>query len=177
MPRLFVAIRPPTSVRDALIDLMEGLRDVRWQDDEQLHLTLRFIGEVDARTAEDLTAALASVSTPPFDLALRGVGTFARKGRVHTLWAGVAPSPELMALQKKVERACQACGLEPEHRKFTPHVTVARMHGAGPALADWLTRHANFAGDAWVAGDFRLYESFLAPGGSEYFTLARYSLE
>lgn len=177
MPRLFVAIRPPAPVRDALIDTMEGLAEVRWQDDEQLHLTLRFAGEMDARMAEDLAGALAGVSVPRFDLSLRGVGTFARKGRVHTLWAGVAPSAELLGLQKKVERACQTSGLEPEHRKFAAHVTIARMRGAGPALGDWLARHADFASKPWTVEDFRLYESVLAPGGSEYSAVARFPLQ
>lgn len=176
MPRLFVAIRPPASVRDALIDTMEALPAARWQDDEQLHLTLRFAGEVDAPTAEDLAGALERVSAAPFDLALRGVGTFDRRGRVHTLWAGVAPSPALLALQKKVERACQACGLEPEHRKFAPHVTIARLSARTSEIAGWLAAHQAFASPPWAVSDFRLYESDLAAGGPDYTALVRYPL-
>lgn len=176
MPRLFAAIRPPASVRDALIDTMEGVSSARWQDEDQLHLTLRFIGDVDNHTSRDVSDALGSVTSPPFPLALRGVGTFQRKGRVHTAWAGVVESPALLALQKKVERACQATGLEPEHRKFAPHVTIARMKGAGSELGDWLSQHQDFESETWMVEDFRLYESELSPGGSLYSALARYPL-
>ena len=163
-------------MRDALIDTMEGVAAARWQDEDQLHLTLRFIGEVDRRTAEDLGPALGSVTVPPFPLALRGVGMFERKGRVHSAWAGVADSPALLTLQKKVERACQSAGLQPEHRKFAAHVTLARMKGAGRGLGDWLAKHSNFATDPWMVEDFRLYDSLLSPGGSLYTEIARYPL-
>lgn len=176
MPRLFAAIRPPETVRDALIDLMEGLDPARWQADEQLHLTLRFIGEVDHRMAEDLADALARVAFAPFALSLRGVGTFVRKGRVHTLWAGVADSTELRSLNGKVERACQACGLEPEHRKFAPHVTLARANARPGEFTEWLSAHEGFASEPWTVDEFRLYRSTLAPGGAEYVPVVRYRL-
>ena len=110
MHRLFVALRPPEDIRDALIDTMEGIDGARWQFDEQLHLTLRFAGEVDARTADDLANALSQVSMEPFALAIRGVGTFDKKGRVTSLWAGVAPCEPLAILQRRIERACQRGG-------------------------------------------------------------------
>lgn len=176
MPRLFVAIRPPQDLRDLLIDTMEGLEAARWQDEEQLHLTLRFAGEVDPRTAEDLAAALARIDAGPFPLALSGVGHFERKGRPHTLWAGIAPSPELLSLQKKVERACQAAGLVPERRKFAPHVTLARLNAASGRVEGWLGAHEGLRSEPWPVEDFRLYESVLAPGGALYEPLLRYPL-
>lgn len=176
MPRLFVAIRPPEAVRDQLIDTMEGVKNARWQDEDQLHLTLRFAGEVDLRTAEDLAGALGAVGAAPFDLALSGVGHFARKGRPHSLWAGVAPSPALEALHRKVERACQAAGLEPEHRKFAPHVTVARLGGASGRIEGWLAAHGALRSEPWTVDEFRLYQSELTPGGAEYETVVRYPL-
>ena len=97
--RLFVGIRPPTEIRDALIDLMEGVDDARWQDDDQLHLTLRYIGEVDTHLAEDLAARLHAVDLPVVDLAISGTGIFEKKGRAHTLWAGIEKSDELRRLQ------------------------------------------------------------------------------
>lgn len=176
MPRLFVAIRPPAPVRDLLIDTMEGIDSARWQDEEQLHLTLRFVGEVDARTADDVADALETIAFPPFELALRGVGAFDKRGRVHSLWAGVGESRELRTLQQKIERACQRCGLEPEHRKFAPHVTVARLNRASGEIGHWLTVNQSLASPAWTVEEFRLYESELGAGGADYTTVARYSL-
>ena len=111
MHRLFVAIRPPEAVREQLLDLMEGMPGMRWQDDDQLHLTLRFIGEVERPVAEDLTAALQHIRFDSFPIALDGVGKFERH-RNGVLWAGVRPKEQLKALAAKVERACQSAGLD-----------------------------------------------------------------
>ena len=121
-PVLFVALRPPEAIRDPLIDTMEGVEGARWQADEQLHLTLRFVGEVDRAQANDLASALEAVRAPRFALDLRSVGTFERKGRVGSLWAGVEESEPLNILQRRVERACRAAGLEPVTRKFVPQL-------------------------------------------------------
>ena len=176
MHRLFVAIRPPAPIRDLLIDTMEGLDAARWHGEDQLHLTLRFIGEVETPLANDLAAALGQVSGEPFDLALEGVGTFDKRGRVHTLWAGLAASPELLALQRKVEQACQRCGLEAEHRRFAPHITLARVNRAAGPLEPWLATHRNLASPPWQASEFRLYESTLGRDGPHYEPVARYAL-
>ena len=124
MHRLFVAIRPPEAIREALLDLMEGVPDLRWQQDEQLHLTLRFVGEVERPVAEDLAAELERIRFDRFEMALDGVGKF-EKHRHGALWAGVAPRDQLKALNAKVERACQSAGLEPERRAYHPHITLA----------------------------------------------------
>ena len=89
--RLFVGIALPAQAREALARLAGGIRGARWVASENLHLTLRFIGDVDADMAEDLDAALGVVRVPPFSLALSGVGVFERRGRVHAAWAGTAP--------------------------------------------------------------------------------------
>src|SRR5690606_20008278 len=86
--RLFIAIRPPAPVREALLDTMEGIEGARWQDEEKLHLTLRFAGEVERPAANDLAAALGRIAAAPFALRIAGVGHFERKGQPHTLWAG-----------------------------------------------------------------------------------------
>src|SRR5687768_6887646 len=135
--RLFIALRPPEPVRDALIDAMEGLDGARWQDDEQLHLTLRFVGEVERPAANDLAAQLARVESPAFDLTAGGVGVFERRGRPHTLWARVPHTGALSELRLKVERACELAGLGRETRRFTPHVTLARLSGSSGPLAGW----------------------------------------
>ena len=176
MHRLFVAIRPPETVRDLLIDTMEGLDTARWQGDDQLHLTLRFIGEVETPLANDIAALLARVQPAPFDLALEGVGSFDKRGRVHTLWAGLAASPDLLALQRKVEHACQAAGLPAEQRKFAPHITVARLNSVADPLEPWLAAHRMLASAPWQVSEFRLYESTLGKDGAHYEAVARYAL-
>jgi 2'-5' RNA ligase len=176
MPRLFVALRPPEAIRDVLIDTMDAVEGARWQGDDQLHLTLRFVGEVPTPQAEDLAAELGRVPGPAFTLRLAGVGHFARKGRAHTLWAGLAPSPELDLLQGKVERACQRVGLEPEGRKFAAHITLARLGGGAGPLGEWLARNGTLSAPAWPVDEFQLVESTLGAGGSHYEPVVRYRL-
>lgn len=175
--RLFAAIRPPASVIDALLDLEEPIAGARWQEAEQLHLTLRFFGEIEAHAAEDLAAALEGVRAAPFALALSGVGHFESRGRAHTLWAGLAPSEPLAALQRQVEQAARRAGLPPEARRFAPHITLARLPraGGGPVLP-FLQRHAELASAPWRVEAFDLMESRLTPEGAEYETVRRYRL-
>lgn len=174
--RLFVAIRPPPHVLDLLIDTMEGLDEARWQSEEQLHLTLRFIGEVDTPEANDLADALGRGRMSSFSLRLSGIGHFERKGRVHSLWAGLAPSPELLELQRKIEQACRAAGLDAETRRFTPHITLARMSCRPGAVAPFLTQHARLTSPCFAADSFTLYESTLSRHGSVYRPVLRYPL-
>ena len=176
MHRLFVALRPPAHIRDRLIDVMEGVDGARWQDEDQLHLTLRYIGEVERSLANDLAEALQDIAMPPFEVALRGTGIFSRKGRAHTLWAGVAPQPELARLQRKVERRCQLVGIEPEHRKFMPHVTIARLNAASGPVDAFLAEHAVTRFGNWQAENFGLFESHLRTGGSLYREVVDYPL-
>ncbi|WP_240504573.1 RNA 2',3'-cyclic phosphodiesterase [Tsuneonella mangrovi] len=176
LPRLFVALRPPAEIREVLYAAMGGVEAARWQGDDQLHLTLRFIGEIDPHRADDLLVALQRIDAHKFDLAIRGVGHFERKGRATALWAAVAPSPALDTLQKKVERACQSVGLEPEHRKFTPHVTLARLAGGAGPIGRWLADHANLSAPAWPVAYFSLFESTLAITGSQYDAIAEWPL-
>src|SRR3712207_6187189 len=131
MHRLFVAIRPPAPVRAQLPDLMGGVSGARWLSDDQLHLTLRFVGDVDRHAARDVDAALSGVHHPRFAIALNGLGLFDRRGEPVTLWAGVAPHDPLAALHRKIDQALVRVGVEPERRAYMPHVTIARLRGAG----------------------------------------------
>src|SRR3954463_4949625 len=147
MHRLFVAIRPPEPIRDLLIDAMDDSADFRWQDDEQLHLTLRFIGEVDRPVAEDLAEALGRISAERFPVRIKGVGRFEQRNS-GALWAGVEPKAPLAALAAKVERACVAVGLDPERRAFHPHITLARWRGRRTReLASFLERTRGLASE------------------------------
>ncbi len=176
MVRLFVALRPPSGVRAALLAAQGGVEGARWQDEDQLHLTLRFCGEVDDRTGQDLVSALDGILAPSFALDVRGAGYFERKGRPHTLWAGFAPSPDLTTLQGKVERACQAAGLPPEPRKFAAHITLARMSGGAVGVGEWVARNGSLAAPRWPVSSFGLYESRLGKGGSSYNLLVEWPL-
>ena len=173
MPRLFIALRPPESVRDLLIDTMEALDGARWQDDEQLHLTLRFVGEIDRHQAEDVADALSLVPMQPFDVVLSGVGHFERKGRPHAIWARAEPSPELSALRGDVERACRSAGLAPETRAFHPHVTIARLNSHTAPIGAWLARHGTLRA-SWRAAKFGLFESHLSRSGARYELIETY---
>ena len=174
MIRLFAAIRPPADVRDALIDTMEGLDSARWQSDEQLHLTLRFIGDVERPVAEDVATALSAIRFAPFSVSGDGVGTFDRKGRATALWARIDPSPPLIELQQRVEGACRRAGLDPEPRKFVPHMTIARLGNPAGDIGGWLARHARLRVPPFEVGDFRLCQSTLSRHGSVYHDIARF---
>lgn len=179
MIRLFVALRPPAAVRDRLADLMEGVPGARWQDDEQLHLTLRFVGEVERPQAEDLAAALAQISAPAPRVVLAGVGSFGARGRADTLWAGVAPPEPLRHLHAKVEQACARAGLPPDRRAYAPHVTVARLPrslGASAEVARWLADHAPLTSEPFALPHLMLYRSHLGRSGASYEPVARWPL-
>jgi 2'-5' RNA ligase len=176
MHRLFVAIRLPATVRAQLLDLMGGVGGARWLPDDQLHLTLRFIGEVDRHLAQDVDAALSSVHHPPFSIALNGIGAFDRRGEPVTLWAGVAPHEPLRALHKKVDQALIRAGVEPDRRAYMPHITIARLpRGAGP-VGPMVERSGGVRSPAFTVDEFRLYESRLTPDGPLYSVVERYSL-
>ena len=176
MHRLFVAIRPPEPVREQLLDLMEGLPGMRWQDDDQLHLTLRFVGEVERPVAEDLAAALRHIRFDSFSIALEGVGKF-EKHRNGALWAGLRPKEQLKALNAKIERACQSAGLEPERRAYLPHITLARWKGRVARLDAYLESHTGLASNPWEVREFILYESHLGRAGAHYEPIELYTLD
>lgn len=173
MHRLFVAIRPPGNIRDQLLDLGGDGERLRWQDEEQLHLTLRFIGEVERPVGEDLAAALSAIRFEPFEIRVSGSGRFAHR-RGGALWAGVAPREPLAALAAKVDRACVAVGLEPEGRAYLPHVTLARWRGGEPALQWFLQAHAALTSEPWVVDRFTLFESQLRRSGPHYEAIAAF---
>ncbi|MEH3101331.1 RNA 2',3'-cyclic phosphodiesterase [Sphingomonas adhaesiva] len=180
MHRLFVALRPPPAVRAALSAAMEGLPGARWQDDEQLHLTLRFIGEVDRHRAEDIAAALAGISAPPVAARVEGVGTFDTRGYVDTLWARVVPVDALAALHRKVDQAVARAGIAPDRRRYLPHVTLARFGrraADSAAIARWVEAHAGLATAPFPLDHLLLYESHLTGDGARYDAVARWRLD
>lgn len=174
MHRLFVAIRPPADIRAGLIALMNGINGARWQDDDQLHITLRFIGEVDRHQANDVVDALANIRFSPFRTALSGVGCFDRKGHVNALWAGMEPRAPLARLHRKVDRACIAAGLSPDDRSYLPHITLARFGRTAGPMDAFIALHAGLASAPFTVDEFALYESHLSQNGSTYHLIERY---
>lgn len=176
MHRLFVAIRPPETIIDLLIDAMDDSPDFRWQDEEQLHLTLRFVGEVDRPAGDDLADALGRIRSERFSVRIKGVGRFEQRNS-GALWAGVEPKAPLAALAAKVERACQSVGLDPERRAFHPHITLARWKGRRTReLESFLTRKRGLVSEPFAVDRFILFESHLSRHGAHYEAIAEYAL-
>ena len=176
MHRLFVALRPPRDMRARLLSLMGGVPGARWQSDDQLHLTLRFIGEVDAPQADDIAAALGTVDRPRPTIALQGAGCFDRKGHVHSLWAGIAPDDALSQLHERVDRALVRAGVAPEQRAVKPHVTLARLGRQAGPIEPFLRRIAGLASPHAAIDAFILFESRLGRDGASYEAIVRYPL-
>jgi 2'-5' RNA ligase len=176
--RLFVGLTLPAEIRARLVSLKGGLPDARWVAEENLHLSLRFIGEVTGGDERDINLALQSVTGCLFDLTLSDFGAFERRGRVHTVWAGVEKSKTLSDLRDRIESVLVRAGLEPEHRKFTPHVTLARMQKGDASTAGlYLESHAGFQAPPFTVEHFTLFESRLNHSGAKYTVLADYPLE
>ena len=167
MHRLFVAIRPPEAIRDLLIDVMDDGADFRWQSDEQLHLTLRFIGEVERPLANDLALAMAGLRSPAFELRLSGLGTFNHRSG-GAIWAGVEPPEPVKELAAKIERICQSVGLPAERRAFRPHITLARWKGPRSREARAFLDGRAVASPPFQVEYVILYESRLSRHGAHY---------
>jgi 2'-5' RNA ligase len=168
MIRLFTALEVAAPIGRALEALGGGVPGARWIDRENYHITLSFIGDVDPRLAAELDAGLDKIDRPAFMLRLRGVGSFGR-AKPHALWAGVERVPKLAELQAETHRVVARLGVPREARKFTPHVTLARLKGgAEAALAAYLARHALFLSDWFDVERFVLLSSRPAKGGGPY---------
>jgi RNA 2',3'-cyclic 3'-phosphodiesterase len=179
MHRLFVALVPPAAIRARLIGLMAGVPGARWQDDEQLHVTLRYIGEVDRPMAEDVALALGQLHAPAPEAALAGVGQFDDRGRTNAIWAGLAPQEGLAALHRKVDQALVRIGLDPEGRAYLPHITLARFARSAGGSIDierFLGAHAGLSSERFVMPWLTLFESHLGGEGARYEPVERYRL-
>jgi len=175
--RLFVGLDLPWPVRERLALLSGGIPGARWIPAENFHITLRFIGEVPAHKAEELDLALAALKARGFSISLTGVGTFEKAGRPVALWVGVERDARLDLLQSKIEIACQRTGLEPERRRFTPHVTLARLDNAVESkLASFVQANNLFRSEPVPIGHFTLFSSRLGKEASVYTPEVEYAL-
>ena len=168
MPRLFTALEIPRDAALSLSLLRGGLPGARWIDVENYHLTLRFIGDVEGHVADEIANALDRVHRPSFSLTLSGVGAFGSK-KPHSIYASAVASPELNALQGEIERICQRLGIAADPRKFTPHVTLARLRNPYPVdIAHYLSARGNFSAAPFRVGRFVLMSSRDSVGGGPY---------
>jgi len=166
--RLFVGLELPLSCKRALVALDPHLTGLRWLPEEQLHLTLSFLGDVVAPAEDQLHEALRAVRVPPFFLPLRGVGVFNARGRPSVVWAGVGKGhPHLFALHRHVQDAILHAGLEPDLKPFHPHVTIGRAKGISQqALQPFIRNHAEAEFGLVKVTGFALYSSVLTAAGA-----------
>jgi 2'-5' RNA ligase len=174
--RLFVALPIPDAVAHSLLLLQGGVPGARWQRREQMHLTLRFIGEVNGADARALDDALAGIDAPAFEMQMHGVGQFGNK-LPHSLWAAARRSDLLEHLARKVDAAIRRIGQPQDAHKFMPHVTLARLrHAELDKVREWLTHHALYTSEPFEVGAFCLYSSKLTSDGSIYRVEQEYPL-
>jgi 2'-5' RNA ligase len=175
--RLFVGIELAWTVRERLAVLAGGVPGARWVPKENYHLTLRFIGEVPGHQAEEIDQALAALRARRFELSFAGVGTFCKAGREVALWVGVERNPLLDHLQAKVETALQRVGLEPERRRFAPHMTLARLNNAPEAkVAAFVQANNLFRAEPMPVEHFTLFSARLGKEASVYTSEVEYAL-
>jgi 2'-5' RNA ligase len=170
MIRLFCALPLPIGLCDRLIALGGSLPGARWVPEENLHLTLRFIGEVPEPSFDDIAVALSGIAVPAFDLTVMGVGHFERAHSPTMLWAGLQPNAQLTQLHDRIESALRRIGLEAEDHKFHPHITLARLDNAvsSERVAGFIRANSLFRAAPFRVERFVLFSSVLGRSGSTY---------
>ena len=177
MIRLFVGVELPPGVTDRLYGLRGGVPGARWVEPENLHLTLRFIGNVEDTIFCDIDDALGRVSGPAFDLEINGTGEFSRGRRPVMIWAGITPNPALLDLQRRIEAGLVKAGFPPEGRRFTPHVTLARIKdGARARVREFVAGNNPVRLGPFPVTHFTLFSSHLGHRAASYRAEAAYPL-
>ncbi len=176
MPRLFTGLELPLRVAEAIALARGGVVGAHWIEPEDYHITLRFIGDVDARTARYVAETLDEIRRPPASVRFEALSWFGGD-KPRSIVAKVKPDPALMDLQAEQERRLRRIGLPPETRKYTPHVTLARLRGVGPAqVADYLASRGGLSVDAFAAQRFVLFSARDSVGGGPYVVEAAFPL-
>jgi RNA 2',3'-cyclic 3'-phosphodiesterase len=165
--RLFIAIELPDEVKQILADLRREMPGVKWVPQEQLHLTLLFLGEVEEYQLEPVCRALEHIVSIPFSLTFSQPGRFPRSGTPRVLWFGVERQPALELLAQRVKAAALFCGIVVDERPFSPHITLARVKvPMPPGLNDYLNHPAALSIPPLAVRDFVLFQSRLMPHGA-----------
>ena len=177
MHRLFVAIDLPPDIVVRLQELCCGVPGARWVQPEQMHLTLRFIGEVDGGVFREIKEGLADIEAEGFALQVKGLGFFPPRKTPRVLWAGIEPEAEVSGLRRRIDNILLGLGLEPEGRKYSPHITLARLQDTPLArLGRFLAGNGLFATEPFPVSEFHLYSSALTAKGAFHMIEASYSL-
>ena len=167
MPRLFIAVDLPETIKNNLSLMAFGIPGAKWVAPEQLHLTVRFIGEVDGGLFHDIKEILDEIHFASFSLQLKGVGYFPPRGAPRVLWIGLDKSEPLQLLRKKIDTALLRARIEPEGRKYSPHITLARLKNSPVnKIANFLSGNGLFSQEPFQVEDFKLYSSVLSPKGA-----------
>ena len=178
MPRLFVAIDIPERIKDDIIATYQAIPGARWLGESQIHITLRFIGEVDTPTEENIINCLRGLNAPAFTITLKGSGFFPPRKQPRILWVGIDTPGELITLQSKIERALVTAGIDPEKRKFHPHITVSRLSNSPvDKVAQYIASTSLFQTEPFAVSEFHLYASYLHKEGAHYVKEASFKLE
>lgn len=176
--RLFIAIDPPQAVRRKISSICRGPEYVRWMSEEQIHLTIRFIGEADGLLLDSICSELSKLEIRSFRLKVKGVGHFPPRGEPKVIWAGLTESASLIKMYGKISSSLAECGIKRESRKFAPHITLGRVRGgAAVEIARYLEAHHNFRSDSFGVNCFHLYTSRLTPEGAIHEKVASFMLD
>lgn len=176
MPRLFTGVEIPPAIGQSLAMMRGGLPGARWIDPENYHLTLRFIGDIDDALAHEIVDVLGRVHRQAFDLRLDGLTSFGGR-KPRAVVAAVAPVAPLLELQAEHDRLLQRLGLEPEGRKYTPHVTLARLRDSSSRqVAEYLAARGLYRSSSFAVSRFVLFSSRASIGGGPYVVEEAYPL-
>ena len=176
MPRLFSAFRVPAPVEDWLSGLEHDMPGAHWTDPADYHVTLRFFGDVDKHVTDDILAGLESTFLPVFAAHIRGLGVYGGD-RPRVLVADIEPNPTLTDLHRAHERIALSAGLQPDRRKYSPHITLARLHGTLPeTVAGFIQTFTPTSLPAFAVEEVELLSARDGSGGGPYLTEARFAL-
>ncbi len=177
MPRLFLALDLPETIKDRLADISQGIPGADWQEFDEYHLTLRFFGEVPEDRMHLLQDCLRGVDGRAFFLGLQGVGVFPLRGNPEVLWAGVSANPQLQSLRHSVEAALSHSGFGRDERKFHPHVTLAKVKSCRPDwIGEYVVAQSLFSVEPQLIESFSLYSSKLTSEGAIHTALETFYL-
>ena len=167
----------PENIKDQIGDLRGSVNGIRWQKPEQMHLTLKFIGEIEEKMVERLKKDLTLVDADPFTMTFDGLGCFTRKGIPSVVWLGVEKSAELMSLKSEIERICSQAGIEKDDRDFKPHITLGRNREADKkGVYEYLEQSTEPDIDSFQAKYFTLYNSILSSEGAVHKPVKEFEL-
>jgi len=177
MIRLFIAVPVPEEIRFILHSMGRSIHGAKGVPQEQIHLTLRFIGEVDGTLFHDIAEQLATISSSRFTMKIEGVGHFPPRGKPRVVWAGIEDNSHLGSLKRKVDTALLHCGLPPDKRKFAPHITLARLNTSSlQRITEFLSGNAFLEFPSFEVNSFQLYSSRLGHKGAVHTLEQSYNL-